>query len=202
MSGVFNTIDHETESLSRSASSELLEGVSSVFRMMSEAEQQSPDGIERRRQQAKRHLVLSAALFDQIKAQSSDYSLSPPAASPGADEYAELLARLQNFGLFAPLTNYRLPEFAAAEIRRFQTEVASAEFPGTRADWIGMPSTELSPASIASSPQALASQDSRLLRPIGSDFQGREALGVRRVTARRRKPLASPNWLGWHLWRP
>lgn len=140
MTGLFNTIGHETESQTKTAASHLFEALASVNQMLAKVELGDIPAADVERQHATNQLSQVASTFEELSTNGSDIPLflsgADSAISPA--ELSELQGQLRRYSVSLALRNRDLFGIAAREIRLLVDVLQHVTFVGRHADWYAM----------------------------------------------------------------
>ena len=137
MTGLFNTIGHETEHQTEIAASRLFEGLALVNQMLSKVELGDVTAANIDRQNAATLLVSVAPQFEALANSANDRPLSWSMAEMDTfpPELSELRDQLQRYGVSLLLRNRDLFQVAAREIRLLVDVLQHVSFVGRHVDW-------------------------------------------------------------------
>lgn len=135
MPGVFNTIDHETEGISRQASEALMHALSKVLQMLAHLEANRTDQAEVTRAEAVRDVDRAAQLLHDVADRAGTYRLSIPGQGhPEDEELRTLYQTMEAFGYPPPLRNSDLPRIGAQEARALHERLDHGSLGGSNYD--------------------------------------------------------------------
>ena len=140
MTGLFNTIGHETAGATSEAASHVFEGLAGAHRALARAERNDRGAAEADQRAAAGVLILAAAEFEALAERANDRPIatrSDAAANSPLDPMllAELHGVLSDHGISAGLRNRDLFQIPAREARSLADALTHANFVGRHADW-------------------------------------------------------------------
>ena len=133
---VFNTMDHETEQISREAAGQLMDGLAALYTMLGQVERGNSQIAEGQRSEVIRLLEESSDRLQELAQNAGAYLLRVSSLEdPDGVELPRLYSQLEDFGYRLPLKNNDLPAIGAWETRALVDRVRTARFQGTKDDW-------------------------------------------------------------------
>jgi hypothetical protein len=141
MTGLFNTMGHETENQTEIAASNLFEGLALVYQMLSKIELKDVKAAHIERQKAAVLLTAAASEFEALAGLANDRPLfwpmpnGPTLPPPESFGLSELRDQLHRYGISLLLRNRDLFQVAAREIRLLVDVIQHVAFTGRHADW-------------------------------------------------------------------
>ena len=128
MTGVFNTIGHETEQPSRDASARFLDGLASLFRAEAAIEREAYEEAVSLLDGAAATMETAAGEMERIAGGGGAYRIGEEVDDRDRAELDALEARLAELGWGAPLWNHEILLIAGTELRTL-AQVVRAQTP-------------------------------------------------------------------------
>ena len=140
MTGLFNTIGHETEGQTGFAAATVFDALSTVNSMLSKVELKDIGSANMERQKAVALLSTAATQFDALAADANDQPLfvSIPTTSVSVAELNELKEQLGRRDISIAMRNRDLFQIAGRELRALMSVIEQAFFLGRHSDWYSM----------------------------------------------------------------
>jgi hypothetical protein len=136
MPGVFNTVDHETETHSRDTAGMLMDGISEIFAMLGDVERGNIAGADSRRQNIAGILDQTRQMLEQLSQMAGSYPLRwPSPGDPTGPELTRLYTQFEEMGYPMPMKNNDLGKIGAYEVNALAGRISLAKFSGSSEDW-------------------------------------------------------------------